>query len=185
MAEISERISFIDHATKTTIVILPKKQPWIIALMGAWLGMWITIGFVTWWAMISLKLTQQERIILWVFLAFWLYYAIRVGRSFLWLIWGKELIKIDEIGIHLKNSIRSYGKSIPYYFENITNLSYDVPADKSFQSVWESSPWVNGGERFFFDYYGKMIKFGKKLTKKEAHLLSQILEKRMRKYSKK
>jgi hypothetical protein len=51
--------------------------------------------------------------------------------------------------------------------------------------VWESSPWVNGGERFFFDYYSKMIKFGKKLNKKEAHLLSQVLEKRMRKYSKK
>jgi len=64
-------------------------------------------------------------------------------------------------------------------------ISYDIPEERSFQSVWESSPWVNGGERFFFDYYGKMIKFGKKLTKKESHLLSQVLEKRMRKYSKK
>ena len=185
MTEISERISFIDHATKTTIVILPKKQPWVIALMGAWLGMWITIGAVTWWAMLAVKLTQQERIILWVFLAFWVYYAIRVGRSFLWLVWGQELIKIDEIGMHIKKSIRSYGKSTPYYFENIKDLSYDIPEERSFQSVLESSPWVNGGDRFFFDYYGKMIKFGKKLTKKEAHLLSQVLEKRMRKYSKK
>ncbi|MFM7596701.1 MAG: hypothetical protein ACKO4Y_11020, partial [Flavobacteriales bacterium] len=98
MSVISERISFIDDATKTTIVILPKKQPWVIALMGAWLGMWVSIGLITWWALLTMKLTQQERIILWVFLSFWVYYAIRVGRSFLWLVWGKELIKIDEIG---------------------------------------------------------------------------------------
>jgi len=185
MTIISERISFIDHETKTTIVILPKKQPWVIALMGAWLGMWLTIGITTGWAINTMKLTQQEQIILWVFLSFWAYYATRVGRSFLWLIWGQELIKIDEIGIHIKRSVRTYGKSVPYYFENIKDLAYDIPEERSFQSVWESSPWVNGGERFFFDYYGKMIKFGKKLTKKEAHLLTQVLEKRMRKYSKK
>jgi len=185
MTEISDRISFIDHASKTTIVILPKKQPWVIALMGAWLGMWITIGIITWWALFAMKLKQQEQIILWVFLSFWAYYTIRVGRSFLWLLWGQELLKIDEIGLHIKRSIRTYGKSVPYYFENIKDLSYDVPEEKSFQTVWESSPWVSGGERFFFGYYGKMIKFGKKLTKKEAQLLSQVLEKRLRKYSKK
>lgn len=185
MAEISERISFIDHPTKTTIVILPKKQPLVIALMGAWLGMWITIGFVTWWALFAMKVTQQEQIILWVFLSFWTYYAFKVARSFLWLLWGQELLKIDEIGLHIKRSIRTYGKSVPYYFENIKDLTYDVPEEKSFQTVWESSPWVRGSERFFFDYYGKMIKFGEKLTKKEAQLLSQVLEKRLRKYSKK
>jgi len=79
MTEISDRISFIDHASKTTIVILPKKQPWVIALMGAWLGMWITIGIITWWALFAMKLKQQEQIILWVFLSFWAYYTIRVG----------------------------------------------------------------------------------------------------------
>ena len=119
MTEISDRISFIDHASKTTIVILPKKQPWVIALMGAWLGMWITIGLITCWALFTMKLNQQEQIILWVFLSFWAYYSIRVGRSFLWLLWGQELLKIDEIGLHIKRSIRTYGKSVPYFFENI------------------------------------------------------------------
>ena len=185
MTVISDRISFVDHDVKTTIVILPKKESWVIALMGAWLGMWVSIGIITFWALLILKLTQQEQIILAVFLSFWTYYAYRVARSFLWLLWGQERIKIDEIGLHIKKSIRTYGKSEPYYFENIKSLAYEVPEEKSFQSVWESSPWVNGGERFFFDYYGKMIKFGKKLTKKEALLLSQVIEKRMRKYSKK
>lgn len=185
MTEISERISFVDHSNKTTIIILPKKQPVVIALMGAWLGMWITIGFITCWALFTLNLKQQEKIILFVFLSFWFYYSWRVGKTFLWLLWGQERIKIDEIGLHIKRSIKNYGKSVPYYFENIKSLAYDVPEEKSFQSVWESSPWVNGAERFYFDYYGKLIKFGKKLTKRESQLLSQVIEKRMRKYSKK
>jgi len=103
MTVISERISFVDHDAKTTIVILPKKESWVIALMGAWLGMWVSIGIITFWALLILKLTQQEQIILAVFLSFWTYYAYRVGRSFLWLLWGQERIKIDEIVYILKN----------------------------------------------------------------------------------
>ena len=94
-------------------------------------------------------------------------------------------ILIDEIGLHLKRSVRRYGKRKVYYFENIKNLSFFIPEEGSIQSVWESSPWINGAERFSFEYFGKMIKFGNKLTQKEAQLLSQVIEKRMRKLAKK
>ncbi|NBU92020.1 MAG: hypothetical protein EBS17_04170 [Flavobacteriia bacterium] len=184
MTEIGDRISFVDHGTKTTIVILPKKQAWAIAAMGAWLAMWLTIGFTCIWALFVLLLKDQEKIILWVFLTFWLYYAFRVARSFLWLLWGQEMLKIDELGMHLKKSIKKYGKSIPYYYENIKGLTYIVPEERSFQSVWESSPWIQGDDRFSFEYFGKLIKFGKKLTEKEARLLSQVIEKKMRKHAK-
>ena len=183
MNSISERISFIDHSDKTTIVILPKNQPLVVLLMGAWLGMWLCIGLVSLWALGNLGLTKQEKIILWIFMSFWIYYSFKVGYSFIWLVWGKEKLKINEIGIHIKNSIRNYGKSRVYYFENIKDLSFEIPEERSFQAVWESSPWINGGERFHFLYFGKLIKFGKKLSKKEAQLLSQVIEKRMRKYA--
>ena len=185
MTQISDRISFVDHGNKTTIVILPARQAWVIALMGAWLAMWCTIGIVSIWSLLVLDLKDQEKIILWVFMTFWLYYAQRVARSFLWMLWGQEHLKLDELGMHIKKSIRSYGKSVPYYYDNISDLTFDVPEEKSFQSVWESSPWIQGAERFQFNYFGKLIKFGKKLTKKEAHLLAQVIEKKMRKYSKK
>lgn len=185
MQKIGERISFVDHPTKSTIIILPKTSPWALLLMGAWLGMWLCIGFVSFWALGTLSLSPKERIVLWVFMSFWCYYALRVGRSFIWMRWGEERILIDEIGLHLKRSVRRYGKRKVYYFENIKNLSFFIPEEGSIQSVWESSPWINGAERFSFDYFGKMIKFGNKLTQKEAQLLSQVIEKRMRKLAKK
>lgn len=44
MISIGERISVVEDSQKTTVVILPKKQPWVVAVMGAWLGMWLCIG---------------------------------------------------------------------------------------------------------------------------------------------
>lgn len=179
MKWIGERISFVDDKTKTTIVIEPEKNFWINGLMGAWLAMWYVIGGVVCWSFFTLDLKKQESIILVVFISFWIYYAVKVTRSFLWLMYGKELIKIDETSFHFKKSIKSFGKSTPFYFENIKNLSLRIPEKNSIQSVWESSPWVNGGERLIFDYFGKEISFGRKLNEKDAKLLYNLVNKRI------
>jgi hypothetical protein len=179
MKWIGERISFVDEKTKTTIVIEPDRNFWINGMMGAWLAMWYTIGGIVLWALLSLGLKKQETIILIVFLSFWIYYAVKVTRSFLWLMYGKELIKIDETSFHFKKSIKSFGKSIPYYFENMKSLTLRIPEKNSIQVVWESSPWVNGGERITFEYFGKEISFGRKLNEKDAKLLFNLVSKRI------
>ena len=53
------------------------------------------------------------------------------------------------------------------------------PKEKSFQSVWEASPWVRGGERIDFEYQGKIIRFGRKLDEKDAKLLFQLITKKI------
>jgi hypothetical protein len=185
MKMIGTRISFNDSKNKLTIVIEPEKNVLVNSLMGAWLSMWITIGIIVIWSLLELKLKEQEKIILYIFLVFWTYYAVKVTRSFLWLLFGKELIKIDEISLTIKKSIKNYGKSVPYYFENIKNMKYDIPESTSIQSIWESSPWVNGGERFSFDHFGKLIKFGRKLEQKESQLLSNLIAKKIKERTKK
>jgi hypothetical protein len=185
MKWIGNRISFVDEKNKTTIIIQPEKNFWINGLMGAWLAMWYTIGCAVIWSFLSLKLTQQESIILVVFFSFWIYYALKVTRSFLWLLYGKELIKIDETSFHFKKSIKTYGKSIPYYFENIKNFCLNIPDANSIQAVWEASPWVNGGERLSFEYFGKDIRFGRKLNENDAKLLFNLVSKRISERNKK
>ena len=92
-----------------------------------------------------LELTEQESIILYVFLIFWLYYAFRISKSYLWRLFGKELIKINEEAFYLKKSFMTYGKSVPYYFGNIKDFRFEIPEVRSLQSVWEASPWISGG----------------------------------------
>ena len=179
MKWIGQRISFVDDKNKSTIVIYPDDKAWVKGLMGAWVSMWMTIGVTIVWAYFSLKLTDQENLIIYIFMSFWLYYAIRVIRSFFWLMWGKELIKIDEAALIYKKSIRNYGKAIPYYLENIKKMSQHFPEPNSLQTAWESSFWTQGGERIEFEYLGKMIRFGRKLSEKDAKLLFNLITKRM------
>ena len=179
MKLIGNRISFVDDKSKTTIVIDPEKNFFVNGLMGAWLGMWYVIGLLVFWALKVLVLKQQEVIILYVFISFWGYYAIKVSRAFFWLLYGKELIKIDETSFQIKRSILSYGKTVPYYFENIKKFKFEIPDKGSIQEIWESSPWVNGGERLSFEYFDKNVKFGRKLKEKDAKLLFNFIGKKI------
>lgn len=179
MKWIGERVSFVDDKNKLTIVIYPEKSGFTKAMMGAWVSMWLVIGSTIVWSYFNLKLTDQEVIILIVFMTFWAYYAVRVIRSFFWIMWGKELIKIDEVALHYKKSIRKYGKSIPFFFENIKKIALFQPKTKSVQSVWEASPWIRGGERIEFEYQGKVIRFARKLDEKDSKVLFNLITKRV------
>jgi len=179
MKWIGKRISFVEDKNKTTIIVYPEDVTWVKALMGAWVGMWIAIGAVITWAYFNVNLTEQENIILIVFMAFWLYFAIKVIRSFFWLLWGKELIKIDEVSFSYKKSIKGYGKAAIYYIENISKIKECDIAPNSIQSIWEKSPWVKGGERIEFEYKGQVIQFGRKINPQDTKLLFRLITKRV------
>lgn len=179
MKWIGNRISFVEDKNKLTIVIEPEDIGWIKGVMGAWVAMWYTIGGIVIWYYANFTLTNQEEIIVWIFLAFWGYYAVRVGRSFLWMLWGKELLKIDEVTLSYKRSTKSYGRAHRYLLENIAKIRLHQPKERSFQATWEKSPWITGGERLEFDYLGKVVRFGRKLNEKDAELLFKLITKKI------
>ena len=179
MKWIGKRISFVEDKNKTTIIIYPEDVSWVKAVMGAWVGMWIAIGATITWSYFNLDLTEQENIILIVFMAFWLYFAVKVFRSFFWLLWGKELIKIDEVSLSYKKSIKGYGKAGVYLLDNITNIKEVDIQENSIQSIWEKSPWIKGGERIEFEYKGKLVQFGRKILPKDSKLLLRLISKRV------
>jgi len=179
MKWIGERISVVDDKKKTSCVIYPEKKPMVTGVMGAWVAMWMAIGSTIIWAYFTLKLTDQEKIIIFVFMTFWTYYAYKVIRMFFWLMWGNELLKIDETALTIKRSVKGYGKAIPYYLENIKKISISIPKENSFQAVWEASPWIKGGERIEFEYLGKVQRFGRKLNEKDTKLLFNLITKRI------
>ena len=180
MKAIGERITFVDDAKKTTVVIEPKNEGWVNGAMGAWVFMWYAIGIVVVWQFLTIETyTDQENIAIFVFLSFWLYYAIKVTRSWFWLLWGRESIKIDEARLIYKKSILGYGKASPFHLDNITKIQLSVPKEKSLQAVWDKSPWVKGGESIEFEYMNKVIRFGRKLNEKDATLLFKLITKRV------
>ena len=179
MKLIGDRVSFVDQPKKLTIVINPEDKFWQKGLMSAWFAMWITLGAVMIWALNTLKLNQQENLIVIIFLCFWVYYAYKVGRALLWLLWGKELIKIEPEGYTYKKSIKGFGKSNVYFLENIEKMEVVFPKDNSFQAVWENSPWIQNAERIQFQYISKNIRFAKKLNQKDTNLLFKLITKKI------
>jgi len=179
MKWIGKRISVVEQNNKTTIVIVPERKIWINSLMGAWISMWYVIGTSVITAFFILELSRQEKLILVIFLSFWLYYAVRVTRAFLWLMWGAENIKIDKTSLTIKNATGKFGTAKPYFLENIRKVRIAIPKDRSWQQAWESSPWVSGGERIEFDYLGTVVRFGKKLPEKDCVLLFQLITKKI------
>lgn len=179
MKWIGDRTSFVDGKDRTTIIIDAGASGFTKAIMGAWFAMWITIGSTVIWSYFYLNLTSQEKLILIIFMTFWVYFAIRVGRSFFWNLWGKELIKIDEVKFTYKKSIKSFGRANEYFLENIEKIRTYQPEERSLQNVWESSFWIRGGERLEFDYMGKVIRFGRKLEEKDAQLLFKFISKKV------
>lgn len=179
MKWIGERISFVDDKQKTTFVIYPESKGIVKSLMGAWFAMWIAIGSIIIWSYFVFELKEQLKLILIIFLVFWLYYAVKVGRSFFWILWGKELIKVNEAALVYKRSIKNYGKATNYYLENIKKIRMYQPKETSLQAVWENSPWVRGGERIEFDYMGKTIRLGRKLNDRDCKLFFNLLTKKV------
>ena len=139
MKWIGKRTSFIDQKNKCTIVIYPDNVFWEKGLMSAWFCMWLVIGATMTWSF-SLNLTRQETLIVVIFLAFWAYYATKVGRSLFWLLWGKELIKI-------RNGKLIY-KLIPQVLVSFTSVQDTsltlTPVDtSSINNLSDSENWFN------------------------------------------
>lgn len=184
MKWIGDRISFDVAVDKTTIVIEPEKNRWMNIAMSIWLALWVAIGVILIWSLANMKLTNSETIMIIVILSFWLYYLYTVSKQLLWLVYGKELLKIDKRGLVYKKDIKSYGKATLYYYDNMGEFESYVPKKSSFQYVWESTPWTKGGERLQFNYHGKNIRFGIKLDEVDAKLLYQLLNSKRKEYAK-
>jgi hypothetical protein len=184
MKWIGDRISFVDQKDKITCVIYPPNIGGKKYVLLGWSMVWLAIGvYVT--SQLFVDYSDKERLVLIIFLAFWLYFALRVFRTTISQFFGREFIKLDEQALHIKKSAGKYGKSGQYFLENISGFELMELKEDSLAGVFESSFWVRGSNRINFEYYGKVISFGRKLNEKDAQLLYKLLLNRMEKYLRK
>lgn len=181
MKWIGERISFVDNKDKLTVVIYPPKIGFKYKVLVAWSILWLAIGaYVT--TQLAYVTNQKEQITIIIFLSFWLYFAVRVGKTLIYLTWGREYIKVDKEGLHVKIATGKYGKSKRYFLENLQRFDVIDMKETSFQAVYESSAWVKGSNRLSFEYLGKVYSFGRKLNEKDTTLLYKLMLKRIEQF---
>lgn len=127
---------------------------------------------------------RNQKIYLGVFVGFWIYFEYKVVAGLLWLVFGKELIKISNDSVVLKNSILTYGKSSSYFFENIKGLGLVQHEKMSFGFDYENAFWRKGTDSLIFDHRAKAISFGRKLNENDSRLLLRFILDRIKKQSK-
>lgn len=196
---IGDRISTLAQKEITSIIIYPKRTRWKEALLFAW-----TIGFsIVGFYMIYLlfggletidnsglkgdpkEILRNQKIYVGVFVGFWIYFEYKVVKGLLWVVFGKELVRITKDTIQIKNSILTYGKLNKYFFENIKNMDLVKHERLSFGFDYENAFWRKGTDSIIFEYRGKSVSFGRKINEKDSKLLFRFIVDQMKKKSKK
>lgn len=195
---IGDRISTFTDKNYTSIIIYPKRERWKEALLLAWVIGFTFVGlymiFLLLFGLDTIdnsgikgdpqEILQNQKIYLSVFIGFWFYFEYKVVYGLLWLLFGKELIKIDGEKVTLKNSIFSFGKAKKYFNDNIKKIQLIEHKPLSFGFDYENAFWRKGTDSILFEYLTKTITFAKKLNEKEAKLLMRFMVDRVKKHSK-
>ena len=179
MEFISERVSVERQADGLSVVIsarLPRAKE---ALLIAWFLAWLACGIYI--AMETARMpTGRMRSFFFAFMAFWIWFALRIGRVVLWRLKGFELWRLKDGVLTIKDSIFGYGRANEYFVENIQRFGPITVEETSWKWQLNDSFWVIGGERLGFEHVGKKVVMGKGLTSEEAERAARLLERALK-----
>lgn len=176
MEFLSERVSVDRKDGRTSVVISARPTKGKEAILVTWTVAWLMCGIYIMVARMDLPPGDPLRQYLLVFLAFWAYFMLRVGKATLWRLKGFELWRIKDGTLTVKDSLFGYGKATSYFVDNIQKLGLVEVDPGSWKWQWNESVWVIGGERLEFEHLGRKAVFGKGLSDEEARQLIPLLK---------
>lgn len=175
MEYLGERVSIDRSRERVSVVISARLSRGKETLLVTWFLAWLACGAYVAWEAFHMA-GGRPRQFLFTFLAFWFYFAVRIGRVVLWRLKGFELVRIKDGMLTIKNSIFGYGRAREYFIENISKLTAIEIDDRSWKHQFNDSFWVMGGERLSFEHAGRTVTFGKGLSQAEVQQLLPILK---------
>ena len=185
MKLIGDRVSYKVHEDYSTIVISTNIDKWKETILLTWLLGWTIYGSVFFYFLFAGDLTREEKLMLLVMCVFWLFFEIRIGKTYLWRKSGMEFIRIDKDLMTIKKSIKGFGKAIPYQLGRIKNVQGLEVNPKGFSKAMNDSFWVIGQGTVRFFYNEKEVRFGSQLGTKDAEKLARAVKKFVREYAQK
>lgn len=172
---ISDRVSVQRTAESTSVVVSSRLPRWQEGLLVMWSLAWIAIGAYVVYSLLNTP-AGDLRSFLFAFMAFWLWFALRIGRVTLWRLKGFELMRVKSGTLTIKDSIFGYGRANDYFVENIQRFGPIAVDETSWKWQLNDSFWVMGGERLGFEYNGKKVVFGKGIDAKEAQGVARVID---------
>lgn len=178
---IGKRISYVWHPDALTVIIdqsIPARQ---MRLLTFWLVAWYAVGaaFVHSARVAS---TEDERMFIMISLAFWLYFAFRVTKVWVWRRIGREMLRVTADGVSVKDAFGNLGRARFYLMGNIKKLEVVRRDPTKFLHSLDMSFWTIGGNMLSFKYLRTSVSFGKQLPEQDALKLARVLDQAFRKF---
>jgi len=180
MEFVSDRVSVEEKPDAISIVVSPRLPRAKEALLIAWCIAWLFCGAYVMVELSGMPRGDTRSFVL-AFMAFWLWFAFRIGRVALWRLKGFELWRLKDGRLTIKDSIFGYGRANDYFVENIQRFGLITIDERDWKWQLNDSFWVMGGERLGFEHLGRKVAFGKGLTKEEAQRVAPVLESALKK----
>lgn len=174
MRLISERISIEETKERVSVIILGKIERWKESLLLFWLLAWTFSGSVFLYYFLA-ETPFQYTLPMFVLIAFWAYFELKIARVFMWRRSGFEHIEFKEDLFSIKNNLRGFGKKQKFDIRDIKEFKGIIQSNKNFFAFMDQSFWILGGEQVYFKYKNKDIIFGKQIDKNEERALLLIL----------
>lgn len=170
-------VEVIGNSETTMLFIYPALKKWQETLLAVWLVAWVFSGLSILPELFNAEIAFRQRFFYFVFLMFWSYFAFRIGHTFFWKKYGKEMLKITNESLVYKRDIKTYGTANTYFKENIKNLEINTLNPNSMLESYYSSFWMLGIESVQFEYLGKTVKLGLQLSAADAKKVYELLKK--------
>ncbi|MCB0770774.1 MAG: hypothetical protein KDC00_10265 [Flavobacteriales bacterium] len=161
---------------RTSVVISARLSGAKQTMLVTWFVAWLICGLYVMYARTRLPEGDVARQYFLVFLAFWAYFAVLVGKAVLWRLKGFELWRVKDGTLTVKDSLFGYGKATSYFVDNIHGMGLLNIDPRSWKWQLNQSGWVIGGERLGFEHMGRKVVFGKGLSEEEARRLVPLLK---------
>lgn len=182
MRLISERIS-IDETKNPKIVILGRIERWKESLLLFWVAAWSFCGAVFLYYFLA-DTPMRYSLAMLIMLSFWLYFEWRILKVFLWRRVGFESIDFSLEEIIIQNNLYGHGKKRKFLINKVESFQLIVNSTKNFFAFMDNSFWVMGGQRIYFDYFGKKVVLGMQISDLETKKILSILNGQLRKSKK-
>ncbi len=123
--------------------------------------------------------TREFLLYVFIFLAFWLYFELKILKAYRWRKYGKEKIRIADGKLIIVRETAGRGIEEVYELEQVRNFR-KTEKKQNFTEAMSNSYWIISGAAFSFDHYGKLVMFGLQLNEQETAGLFKLIKHQMK-----
>ena len=152
------------------IVIPARRQAYVIAFLGFWLVCWAAAEGIVPAVLLRRELPTAMRAFVAGWLCLWTLGGVLIIYLWLWMLVGKEVIRLDGATLSVKRDVLGAGRTREFEWAHVADLrpSPDEASPWLHMSRWGYRPMLPEPGRILFDYGAKTYRFGGGVDAPEA-----------------